>query len=958
MDNLAGAMNRMNVTWACLTSTVANLITPAEVPGLKTLVLSGEAPTQTNLNTWGGKVHLINAYGPSECSIWCSYMDGLQIGTSPTNIGRGLGSRLWIAEDGNDQRLAPLGCVGELLIEGPIMARGYLDAPEKTAAVFIESPKWLQRFGPMLYGSRMYKTGDSARYNTDGTIEYLGRRDAQTKINGQRIEMGEIEFHLKRQFSTAQSIAVDVVAPAKQKTLAAFFCLETKIEKLLTGSDILLQLSDATQSELTDLQTSLLSSLPKHMVPTLFVPLSTMPTTASGKLDRKALRVILNNVSKDQLQRYALANVAKRAPSTAEEKALARLWAQALGVSDDSVGVNDNFFQLGGDSIVAMRLVGLARAEGMGLNVSNIFRYPRLAEAAALLANNSDDITQTAPALKPFAQLDVPNVDAFLENFVCPKAHVEKENIENVLDATDFQSLAITGGLTETRWMLNYFYFESSGSLDLERMRKACAEVVQRFDILRTVFILHKAKFLQVILKTLVPKFRFSKTDQDLDTFTKLIYKSGLSSYLPLEEPMVQFYVVKHKHSPRHRVIMRISHAQYDGVSLPIIWEYFKSAYEGQAGGQPTTFTSYVSHSKLRQTEESYQYWRSLLAGSSMTDIVAHDKPNVRKATDVPEVLTRSIRVKSLQSEGITFATVIKAAWALVLSQLAGRSDVVFGHTISGRNLDLDEVEKVVGACINVVPVRAILKPGWKVIDLLQFVQDQQLANVPHETLGTREIIRRCTDWPQYNYFSTIVQHQNIDPDESIMLGNNEYTPGFIGSDLDLVDLGILSTPMGEKVEISLTYSSTTISPVFAKGLLTLLCTTVRSFSASPFESLPPLQSRQPLIPISRTGSSIAPTMSSTDSFKEIRVMTEKEQMRLQAMLESAWTQVLHYDDKAAQEMEITNNVSFFDLGGDMVQVAQLACVLAEKGFRVKLEDLVDYDTIDEQVELLAPLLT
>jgi len=340
-----------------------------------------------------------------------------------------------------------------------------------------------------------------------------------------------------------------------------------------------------------------------------------------------------------------------------------------------------------------------------------------------------------------------------------------------------------------------------------------------------------------------------------------------------------------------------------------------------------------------------------------MTDIVSHDRPNIRKSTDVPEIITQKVRAKSLTSEGITFATVIKAAWALVLSQLAGRSDVVFGHTISGRNLDVEEVEKIVGACLNVVPVRVILQPTWSVLDLLHHVQDQQIANIPYETLGTREIIKQCTEWPQYGYFSTLVQHQNIDPDEAIMLGDKLYTPGFLGSDLDLVDLGILSTPMGDKVEVSLTYSSGTVPTAFARGLLNLLCTTISSFTARPHEALPPLHSRQPLIPTSRPGSSSSSSQASSFTSKEMRCLTEKEQMSLQSLIERAWSEVLCYDDETSQSVDIGGGSSFWDCGGDMVQVAQLSLVLREGGFKVSLEDLVENATVDSQVELLSTMM-
>ncbi len=194
MNNLAKVINEMDVNWACLTPTVANLLEAQRGPNLETLVLSGEAPTKANLVTWADSVMLINAYGPSECSIWSSINKGLQKTTSATNIGYGSGSQLWITEVEDSNRLVPLGCVGELLIDGPILAQGYHQNPEDCCCVHRRPALGARHFEGPREGRRMYRTGDLARYNIDGTIDYLGRKDAQSKLYGQRMEMGEIEF--------------------------------------------------------------------------------------------------------------------------------------------------------------------------------------------------------------------------------------------------------------------------------------------------------------------------------------------------------------------------------------------------------------------------------------------------------------------------------------------------------------------------------------------------------------------------------------------------------------------------------------------------------------------------------------------------------------------------------------------------------------------------------------------
>ena len=996
MDDLAGFMRNRSINWACLTSTVAKLIHPAQVPALKTLVLSGEAPTQSNLDTWGGHVRLLNAYGPSECSVWSSARDNLEKNTSPTDIGRALGCRLWITEYGHSERLTPVGCVGELLIEGPILSDGYLKMAGKTADAFIAAPRWLQKFRPLSSTSRLYKTGDLARFNFDGTVEYLGRRDAQKKLNGQRIEMGEVEFHVKARLQGVQSTAAEIISPYAfngKKILAAFFAPSEETRDLVPGSDVLLQLDKDEAGRLVGVKNELLGILPKHMVPTMFIPIVRLPTSAAGKLDRRLLAQITNDVSLDQLQRYTLAHVSKLPLSTAEEKLLASFWAQTMKVPLESIGAQDNFFQLGGDSIVAMKLVGSARSRFPAMNVLKIFKYPVLADAARAFSGQSasdptprsversgrDSARTTgAPEVEvtghktddDFKRNDVSRLSrimprdarALVED-ICSRYKVQNDNIQHVLETTDIQSMAISGGFTETRWMLNYFFFQSDDPLDLAQLEKACGEVVQTFDALRTIYVLHRSKFLQVILKSMKPTVHFQETDQDLDTATKAIWKTAQSAHLPLEEQLVEFHVIKEKRSQRHRVVMRISHAQYDGVALPFIWQGLKAAYENRRIEEATSYRSFVQGSIDQRTETAYRYWKDLLAGSSMTDIVAHSGPNMRSSHDVVQTIRSVITAgaPTLRSEGITFATVMKAAWALVLSQVAANPDVVFGHTISGRNLDVEGVETVVGACINVVPVRAKIQPGWTALDLLRHIQNQQLENVPYETVGCREIIRRCTDWPKYNYFSSIVQHQNIDTgvggDDTFSMGANRYTSGFCGSDLDLVDVAILSTPRGSDAEVSMTFASTIIPPTFAKTLLNLLCATAKSFTVKPYELLPPTVKRQPLIPINSSRAMNGKLVEKV-TMKEIVDLTEEDQNKLHSLISQKWTQVLTDDDNAKAPLDLQGGSSFFDLGGDLVSVAQLRCALDEAGYRVKMEDLVKNRTIEEQVDLLAPLLS
>lgn len=179
MNDLAGAISRLEANTMDLTPTVASLLDPKDVPGIKTLALGGEALTKAVLEQWTPYVHVVGQYGPSEASVNSAFKDFKHQG-EPTNIGKAVGSISWIVDPENRNRLVPIGCKGELLIEGPILARGYLQDPEKTRLAFIQDLTWAYTDGT---SRRFYCTGDLVHYTGQGELMYLGRKDSQVKVN-------------------------------------------------------------------------------------------------------------------------------------------------------------------------------------------------------------------------------------------------------------------------------------------------------------------------------------------------------------------------------------------------------------------------------------------------------------------------------------------------------------------------------------------------------------------------------------------------------------------------------------------------------------------------------------------------------------------------------------------------------------------------------------------------------
>ena len=395
-NDIAGAINRMQVNSADLTPSVARLIPPDSVPSLKVLKLGGELSSVADVALWAEKKKLVNVYGPSECLVIT--LNVLSPGSDPRTIGRGHGANTWIVDPDDHNNLVPIGTVGELLVEGPIITKGYLHDPERTAASFIESPHWLLAGYGTTPGrkSHLYKTGDLVHYNADGTLNFIGRRDTQVKVRGQRVELSEVEHHIQQQLFTSTGVRINPIV--ELVTLESGLGRPILIGFL--GMSHLLQQAGHTEEpsadqlrkamwELTqDLNKELLKTLPQYMVPSVYVPLWQLPLDTSGKTDHRQLRNIGAALSRKDLValRTPASSLSKHEqrtpPTTAMEQRLQRLWASILDLNPSLIAKEDHFFRIGGDSLLALKLASRARDEDIFLSVAHIFANPLLGNMA------------------------------------------------------------------------------------------------------------------------------------------------------------------------------------------------------------------------------------------------------------------------------------------------------------------------------------------------------------------------------------------------------------------------------------------------------------------------------------------------------------------------------------------------------------------------------------------------
>lgn len=372
VNDLAGAIVRMNVNTACLIPSVARMFRPEDVPCLRTLLLGGEALPQDSLKVWAGKVSVAQVYGPSEATIWCTAHTDMKADSAASNIGHGLAAFLWITASTDHDRLCPIGCIGELLIEGPVLARGYLDA-QQTKLSFVKNPRWADVEPGQC--RRFYKTGDLARYNNDGTVSFVGRKDTRVKLHGRRIEMGEIEYHLASHRLLRQSMVILPTTGRYSQHLVAVVVLQTgelpthraTELKTLTGAA-----KKSSSSAVAEVKHFLASRVPAYMLPQFWVVVEDIPTMISGKMNRviaKNFVESLSDKSQDDGDQGASLRVDLDDPM---EASLRNIWSRVLDRSVSDIGAGQSFFDLGGDSFSAMDLVAGCKAEGLALTVRDV----------------------------------------------------------------------------------------------------------------------------------------------------------------------------------------------------------------------------------------------------------------------------------------------------------------------------------------------------------------------------------------------------------------------------------------------------------------------------------------------------------------------------------------------------------------------------------------------------------
>lgn len=771
-NNIAGAMRDFKVNWAFFTPSVATLLRPQEVPSLKTLVFGGETASPDNFKTWAPYLYLINSFGPAETSIWSHCIPRpVELSDFGSNIGYGVSCATWITDPDDYNKLLPIGAIGELLTEGPNVAAGYLNASEKTNATFVTNPAWMPADRKSM---RIYRSGDLARFLPNGMVQFLGRRDHQVKLNGLRIELGEIEHQIRQKVPDTMLVAVDVVTPhpaGSGRILAAFIAPKDPVQesdqpdnnaaessstsdpesqKLL--SLLANETSETMQSALDGLEDAMIAALPRHMVPTAFVPLREMPLTASAKTDRKILKQMASLVPTADLVRLGTSGKARQvhAPSSVMERVLARLWGVALG-RELELDVRDSFFKIGGDSLSAMRLVSLARREGIKISVEQIFKMSVLQEMArvAVVADNEHEDDEGADGssespssmvVAPYATVGgVEAAQGGLLESAADQLGIEENDIEDIYPCTPLQEGLLAVSQDAKGSYVAQMVHELSPDTDLPRFQKAWSTVLDDWPILRTRFFPWllddgSVRLMQAVVKS-KPRWLKPRT---LNDYLKLDARDKMQT----GDSMLRLAGFQDKKTQKHHFVMTVHHAVYDGWMLGLLLTAVRRAYSGLPKPVTVPYNVFISRLEATDSDESQSFWQRYVSGAPRLSWPELPTLDFRPRSNRVQTITSPLP-SDRSSMSFTPTTWLRTAFAILLGAYSCTDDVVFASSVYGRASGLlSSAELVAGPTLATIPVRIGIEREKLIDELMAEVQAESADMLTHEQHGMQNIRR------------------------------------------------------------------------------------------------------------------------------------------------------------------------------------------------------------------------
>ncbi|KAL3479836.1 hypothetical protein BJX99DRAFT_267793 [Aspergillus californicus] len=670
LNALGSVLSSMSVTWAILTPSTTLSITEA-VGCLETLVVGGEALTVDHVHRLAGETELLQAFGLTEWAGICCVSQRITSGADLRAIGCSPTARLHLADPANCNRLAPVGAVAELLVEGPALADGYLGDPEQTAVAFPKTST----------GGRLYRTGDLVQYAADGSLRYVCRKDSQVKIRGMRVEPAEVEYQIRLACLDVKHVVVEAAA-TKGSTglliLVAFIFPAHAADSLCTIKQFVER------------------ALPDYMCPSVYIPVESIHLTISRKVDRAALRHRIQSSTRTELERYNLSSVSVMKPQTDTERLLHQLVADALRLDSLGFGMGENFTSIGGDSVTAMLLVNRLAMHGYKVTVAGILRAQSLLEISALVrAEPQRQLEPRATRTGPVEQSPSQARMWFLQT-LHPKS----------------------------TWLLLPSATRLRGPLRVDALETAFSALVERHETLRTTFEDRDESGVQVVAP--FRPFRLEVVDMASRSDTDLMRELHQQQTRPMDLTKECWRVTLFRLSPDHHILFVVlHHIICDGWSFDIFMKTLEAYYDAARQGQSQLtglaplriqYQDFSIWQRQNKQEEQLAYWVRQLDGSHPAEFLAD---RTRPAVLSGRANSQPVRIDAVlynnlkgfaRAHQVTPFAVLLAAFRATHYRLTGAEDATIGIPSASRTQA--EMEDLIGYFGNVQCIRSKVRDG------------------------------------------------------------------------------------------------------------------------------------------------------------------------------------------------------------------------------------------------------
>ncbi len=693
-ESLTQLLNEQRITTVTLPPAVLNLLNPNDFPTIKTLITAGESCSAEIAIAWSKGRRFINAYGPTEASVCTTMHVHDQTDTGAPPIGRPIANmRVYILNA--DLQPVPIGVAGELYIAGDGLARGYLSRPELTAERFVPDP-----FSSNA-GERLYRSGDLCRWSTSGEVEFVGRVDNQVKLRGFRIELGEIEAVLRAHEQVRDSVVI-VSEAGDEKRIVAYV------------------VAGATTNEL---RAYLKERLPEYMVPSVFMMIDEIPLTASGKVDRRRLP------EPDGMRPELAADYV--APGTTVEESIAAIWSEVLGI--ERVGVNDNFFDLGGHSLMATQVISRVRETfQVELKLDKFFSAPTVSGLAHIV-----EATQSKG---------------------------EEPQTQTIMPAGRERPLPLSYSQRRL-WFIdqlepgNPFYNIPSalrlhGRLNISALEQSLNEIVRRHETLRANFISQEGQPVQVIapvrpVKLEIKNLEHLSISERETEVHRLAVEEALRPFDLAHDPLLRVTLLRLAEN-EYVALLTMHHIVSDGWSMGLLVKEVAACYEAFSTGKPALLEP------LPIQYGDFAVWqRDYLQGEGFEQLLSYWRkqldrlPTMQLPTDYQRTATQSLRgayqVSELpanvvadidavsRKEGVTTFMTLLAAFNTLLYRYTGQPDIVVGTDVANRNRV--ETERLIGFFLNHLVLRTDLSGEPTFSEVLARVRDVSLGAFAHQDM-------------------------------------------------------------------------------------------------------------------------------------------------------------------------------------------------------------------------------